>query len=136
MNEFFHAQASAAKYGGKPEDYLAVHSFLDQSKEHHGDLRHRALLHNTFGIKLAEQVFGITIANSDGKQIPVRNLLEEHILQDLGRLPSVSDWLNTMPLLPWMGGLKSYNRKPKRRFETTRSLSEILHPSRGPITYD
>lgn len=110
MNEIYHAKANVAKWGGREADYLPIHEFLDQSKDHHADLRHRSLLHNTFGIKLAEQMFGIAITNSAGKAIPVRLICEDHILQDLGRIPSVTDYLKHMTFAKWMGGLKNYKR--------------------------
>lgn len=37
-----HAQSSAKKFGGKPEDYLAVHRWFDESKAFFPDFRHRA----------------------------------------------------------------------------------------------
>jgi hypothetical protein len=42
-----HAESSAWKFGGKPSDYPAVHSWFDESKAHLSDLRHRALRHHT-----------------------------------------------------------------------------------------
>jgi hypothetical protein len=35
--------------------------------------------------------------------VPVRFIGEQHVVEDLGRIPSVSDWLSEMPLRPWMG---------------------------------
>ncbi len=56
-----HAKSSAAKLGGVPEDYYRIHEFIDSSKLFLPDWRHRALLHSTFGIFLAERyVFGPT----------------------------------------------------------------------------
>ncbi len=110
MNEWSHCKSSAAKWQGLPEDYLQFHSFLDQSKNHFADLRHRSLLHNTFGIHLAEQVFGITMTNSSGKEVAIRNILEQHIIEDLGRIPSVQDFLVHMTFAKWMAGLRSHGK--------------------------
>jgi hypothetical protein len=55
---YHHALSSARRYGGDPEDYLALHHFLDSSKVAWGDQRHRAVLHHSFGIYVAEQLFG------------------------------------------------------------------------------
>lgn len=110
----FHAESSARKHGGKPEDYLAIHNWFDESKAFICDVRHRALRHHAEGIFLCERIFGITITNSDGKKVPVRAIGEQHVFEDLGRIPSASDWLTEMPVKPWMGrggGLKNPSRK-------------------------
>ncbi len=39
----FHAQSSVRRFGGKVEDYLGVHHWLDAGKEAFCDFRHRAL---------------------------------------------------------------------------------------------
>jgi hypothetical protein len=60
MKPYLHAKISAQKWGGKPEDYQPIHDFIDSSKEHHADVRHRALLHNSWGCFLVEKLFGVT----------------------------------------------------------------------------
>ncbi len=40
---YHHALSSVKKWGGTVDDYLAVHSWFDQSKEITADFRHRAL---------------------------------------------------------------------------------------------
>lgn len=111
MKSYLHAKKCANIYGGEPEDYLKIHEWFDKSSITFGDIRHRSLLHHTFGIHLCEQVFGVNIKNSEGKLISVRDIAEMHIMDDLGRIPSVSDYLNNMTLQDWMGGKK---RKTKR----------------------
>ena len=81
-----HAQSSARKFGGRAEDYLPIHNWFDESKAFLADFRHRALRHHAEGIFLAEKLFGVAIANSDGKQIPVRYVGEQHVKEDLGRI--------------------------------------------------
>lgn len=98
-----HAQNSAKKFGGKPEDYLAIHGWFE-SKAFFADFRHRALRHHTEGIFLAERMFGVTIVNSDGKRIPVRYVGEQHVKEDLGRIPTVQDWLSQIRPERWMYG--------------------------------
>jgi Domain of unknown function (DUF6915) len=97
-----HAVSSARRHGGKPEDYLAIHSWFDESKAHHGDFRHRALRHHTAGIFECEVHFGTTIENSAGKKIPTRWIAEQHVTEDLGFLPSLSQWLSAIVAEPWM----------------------------------
>jgi len=102
MHPWHHAQRSAAKFGGEAKDYLEVHSWMDGSKEFIGDLRHRALRHHTEGIYLAERLFGPVITNSNGTQIPTRIVLEYHVKEDLGFIPSVYQWLHSIQVQPWM----------------------------------
>lgn len=88
------------------EDYLAIHEFFDSSKIAVPDVRHRAMLHSAWGIYLLEKVFGSMMTNSDGKQVSVRDLGEEHVLEDLGFIPTMQDWLEKMPIEPWMSGTR------------------------------
>lgn len=100
---FYHAQSSVRKYGGSINDYLPIHNWFDASKSHIGDVRHRALRHHSEGIFLCEQIFGVTILNSDGRSVPVRFIGEQHVVEDLGRIPTPSEWLSEMSIKPWMG---------------------------------
>lgn len=97
-----HAQRSAARFGGSEQDYQAIHDWFDASKAHMPDLRHRALRHHSEGIFLCEAVFGVSIVNSDGKRIAVRQIAEQHVVDDLGWIPSVKDWLQHVEIQPWM----------------------------------
>ena len=99
-----HAESSAKKFGGRPSDYLAIHNWSDESKAYLGDFRHRALRHHSLGIFLAEQVFGTTVTNSDGKEVPVRYIGEQHVREDLGRIPTLADWLAEIVPKCWMYG--------------------------------
>jgi hypothetical protein len=99
---YHHAVSSARKHGGVPEDYLALHDWFDASKEHLANFRHRALRHHTQGIFEAERVFGPTIRNSEGKEIPTRILGEQHVREDCGRIPTLADWLSKIPGERWM----------------------------------
>ena len=100
---FYHAQSSVRKYGCSINDYLPIHNWFDASKSHIGDVRHRALRHHSEGIFLCEQIFGVTILNSDGRSVPVRFIGEQHVVEDLGRIPTPSEWLSEMSIKPWMG---------------------------------
>ena len=110
MKPLIHAKLSVKKYGGKIEDYLDVHSFIDSSKCAHPDVRHRAILHSAFGCFLAERVFGVYLTNSDGKDVCIRDLAEDHIVEDLGFLPTMEQYLNNMTLQPWMAGEGKRNK--------------------------
>ena len=69
---YHHALSSQKKWGGSVEDYLAIHSWFDASKEIIADFRHRALRHHAEGIFMAETIFGPTITLSSGRVIPTR----------------------------------------------------------------
>jgi len=100
---FYHAKSSARKFGGQPEDYIALHEWFDQTKAHLPDARHRSVLHSSFGIYLAQQVFGeVILRKSDGKPVPTRMLGEQHVLEDMGMIPTLQDWLKELPLRSWM----------------------------------
>jgi len=101
---YHHAVSSARKYGGEPLEYLALHQFLDASKSHLADFRHRALRHHSEGVYLLEKIFGPTITLSTGRVLPVRFIGEQHVLEDLGRIPTVGDWLGRIQPEPWMLG--------------------------------
>lgn len=104
MKPFVHAKNSAKKYGGTPEDYQEIHDFFDSSKQALPDMRHRAVLHSAFGIFLLERVFGTTITNSDGKKVCVRDIGEDHVIEDLGFIPTMERWLKHLPMEEWMFG--------------------------------
>lgn len=104
MKPYLHAKSSAQRFGGKPEEYLPIHEFMDSSKAHFADHRHRALFHSSFGCFIVEKVFGVIATNSEGKEYSPRDVAEQHIFEDLGKIPSVGDYLNCMTLEPWMGG--------------------------------
>jgi hypothetical protein len=107
-----HAESSAKKFGGKPEDYLAIHNWFDESKAYFADFRHRALRHHAEGIFLAERLFGIAIPNSNGRQVPVRYVGEQHVREDLGRIPTVQDWLLEIKPQRWMFGQRPADATP------------------------
>ena len=103
-NPLQHAQSSVRRFGGKAEDYLAIHNWLDESKAFLPDFRHRALRHHAEGIFLCERIFGVTVTNSDGKQVPVRYIGEQHAKEDLWRIPTAQDWLSQIKPARWMYG--------------------------------
>jgi hypothetical protein len=124
VKPYLHARASAHHWGGAPEDYLPIHDFIDESKAHHADMRHRAMLHNSWGIYLCERIFGHNITNSAGKIVSVRDIAEQHIIEDLGRIPSVTDYLKGMPFYHWLGGKKrKHTGRPIMGEESNESTS-------------
>ena len=45
-----------------------------------------------------------TITLSTGRVLPVRFIGEQHVLEDLGRVPTVADWLGRIQPESWMLG--------------------------------
>lgn len=108
---YHHAKSSAKKFGGHPDDYIAIHSWFDETKQYEPSFRHRALRHHTQGIFECEKVFGVTITNSDGKEIPTRFIGEQHVKEDFsGYIPTVADWLADIPPQKWMQPSPAYQR--------------------------
>lgn len=100
---YFHSLSSVKKFGGVWSDYIELHSFFDSTKAHITDNKHRMVLHNGFGIFLAERVFGpVIVRRSDGKPVPTRLLGEQHVLEDLGRIPTLNECLQKLPVEQWM----------------------------------
>jgi hypothetical protein len=114
---FHHAQSSVRKWGGTVGDYLAIHSWFDESKAFLGDFRHRALRHHAEGIFLCEKLFGVTITTSDGRLVPVRWIGEQHVKEDLGRIPTASEWLRCIRPESWMARSATLNGGPDDRSE-------------------
>jgi hypothetical protein len=119
---YIHALSSAKRWGGTPEPYLIIHNWFDETKAIIGDSRHRALRHHTEGIFLCEKIFGVNITNSEGKLVSVRDIGEQHVLEDFhGFIPTPQDYLMNMELADWMinggGAPPSFAKVLKRRNE-------------------
>lgn len=133
MKPWIHAKITAHHCGGVPEDYIEIHNFFDESKGHVADMRHRIFLHNTFGIYIAERTFGTVvngqrlpyITNSDGKIIQVRDIGEQHVLDDLGTIPSLDKCIAGLKLETWMGG-PIRKKKVIRIEDQLTTLEEVL----------
>jgi|TARA_R100001224_G_scaffold83995_1_gene53260 hypothetical protein len=101
---YHHALSSVRKWGGEPEDYLPLHQWFDEpSKMITADFRHRALRHHAEGVFMLEKFFGPTITIATGRDVPVRLIGEQHVLEDLGFIPSFADWVRCIRPEPWMG---------------------------------
>lgn len=116
-----HAEITAKKFGGTAEEYLKFHDWMDSTKAHVADVRHRVILHSSFGIYLLEQVFGTIYVNSQGRKIDVRDIGEQHVMDDLGFIPSIADYFKSFEPQDWFGG-------PKKRVRTLG-----LRNTNGPV---
>lgn len=101
-----HAKITADKFGGQPGEHLPIHSWFDDSKSGYANNRHRAARHHSEGIFWCEEHFGETIkvTRDDGsiKKVPTRLIAEDHVVQDLGMIPSLKDWLKHIDSQRWM----------------------------------
>ena len=92
MKPLQHAQISQKIHGGKWQDYIDVHNFLDSSKSACAHFKHRFFLHHAEGIDLGVKIFGQNLTNSEGETLEIRQLLTEHLIEDVASLVTVEDW--------------------------------------------
>lgn len=100
-----HAELSAKRYGGIPEDYLDIHKLMDSSKACIGNNKHRFLSHNSwFSTTIIPLIFGEMRINSDNKRYSTKDVAEYHILEDFRMrfIPTPQDYAEHMTLEPWM----------------------------------
>ena len=104
-NPIIHSKSSAKRFGGKFEDYLEIHEKMDCSKAYVPDNRHRVLTHTMFWVKeVMIPIFGSFIINSDKKEVSVKDICEQHILEDFGMkfIPTPQDYIQEMEFKTWM----------------------------------
>lgn len=125
---FIHAISSARKFGGKPEDYIDIHDLMDLSKGAMPDNRHRALTHNSWFLSnILERVFGHTIKNSDGREVSVRDIGEQHILEDYSNkfIPTAQDFLQEMNFKQWMNNGVKEVAPSHQKIEANKKVTHI-----------
>src|SRR3546814_18031923 len=52
---------------------------------------------------MLERFFGATLTITSGRIVPVRLIGEQHVIEDLGFVPSFADWVRCIRPQPWMG---------------------------------
>jgi hypothetical protein len=97
----YHAISSANAFGGDPDDYMALHRWMDRGRAGTDRLMHRMLAHHTQGIADAVALFGDTITNSRGRRVPTSLLAEQHVLEDLGMVPTLQDYVDLLRCPRW-----------------------------------
>ena len=95
MTPYDHAKSSSKKFGGIPEDYIAIHNWFDETKGYTGDWTHRVLRHHAAGVEWCINHFGhaIDISGDTIKQVPVKIVAEQHVQEDCGLIPTVAHCL-------------------------------------------
>ena len=104
MTPVKHAESTARKWGGRWQDYVAIHDWFDETKVYTGDWTHRALRHHSAGIQWAVEKFGHAVVNSSNQTIPVKLIAEQHLMEDCGFIPTPKDYLSPLAKNPekWM----------------------------------
>ena len=96
MKPLQHAQISQKTHGGKWQDYIELHNFLDSSKAACAHFKHRFLLHHVEGVEVAVKIFGDKTINSENNTIETKRLLSDHLIEDVGKIVRVEDWANDL----------------------------------------
>lgn len=98
---------------------------MDLSKGAIPDNRHRALTHTSWFLStVLERVFGVTIVNSEGKHVSVRDVGETHIIEDFGDfIPTAQDYLGEMEYKPWMEGRKGGHPPSYQKIESSHKVT-------------
>jgi len=115
MKPLQHARITAHRYGGKWQDWIAIHDWIDRSKAIFPSMQHRMLLHSDFGEWLVVRIHGEAIGSKDGTVIPTRDLFRDHQVEDLGRVVTLAEWLHEINADYW-----TRRRKPPRQLEQIR----------------
>lgn len=103
MEIYHHANLSRKRWGGRAEDYFAIHRLIDSTKVLCSDNRHR-IFHTHWAVKeIIVPIFGEVMTNSDGKNVDVKALCEkDHLLVDYNHkfIPTLADFVHAMDDLP------------------------------------
>ena len=97
----YHSVSSVNAFGGAPEDYHELHRWMDRGRAGTDKLLHRMLAHHTQGIQDAIALFGDTITNSNGRQVPTSLLASRHIVEDLGFVPTLDHYIELLHCPRW-----------------------------------
>lgn len=128
-NPLIHSKSSVKRWGGKVEDYIAIHELIDSPKVAMNNNTSRMLTHNTwFAYHIIPKIFGYNIVNSDGKSVDTVDIAMLHIAEDFRHrfIPTPQDYLKHMQVQPWMNnGIREIpSEESKREIEL---LKEALH---------
>ena len=103
-NPLIHSKSSVKRWGGKVEDYLAIHELIDSPKATMNNNSSRCLTHNTwFAYTIVPKIFGYNITNSSGKSVDVVDIAMLHIAEDFRMkfVPTPQDYLKHLVVQDW-----------------------------------
>lgn len=100
-------ESCARRFKAHAGDFSEINGWIDGHNDPEGidasaHPAARYLRHQSYSCFEVEEIFGITIALSDGRQIPSRYIAEYHITQEFGFIPSLSEWLCLIQPKPFM----------------------------------
>lgn len=124
-----HSRSSVKRWGGKVEDYMAIHKLLDSPKATMNNNTSRMLTHNTwFAYEVIPLIFGYNIINSDGRSVDVVDIAMLHIAEDFRHkfIPTPQDYLQHMQVQPWMNN----GVKPIGNEESEQVVKDLLEKLR------
>lgn len=136
MHPLHHAKSSFKKFPEIPyEVHLEIHNWMDASKAHVGNWRHRFVRHHDLGWYLWNQSHQMAMCY---------HIAKLHIEEDLGFVPKASDWVGSIQPEEWMlkdfldyqsllhykygGKKKEYEDIVKFFVHPTRLISKDPHP--------
>ena len=93
------------RWGGKVEDYLAIHELIDSPKVTMNNNSSRCLTHNTwFAYHIIPKIFGYNITNSNGRSVDTIDIAMLHIAEDFRMkfVPTAQDYLQHLQVQAWM----------------------------------
>lgn len=125
-NPHIHSRSSVKRWGGKVEDYIAIHELIDSPKATMNNNTSRFLTHNTwFAYTIIPKVFGYNIVNSEGRSVDTVDIAMLHILEDFRMrfVPTPQDYLKNMKVEAWMcNGVKDVDNPEAK--ETAKKFLE------------
>jgi hypothetical protein len=128
-NPLIHSKSSVKRWGGKVEDYIAIHELIDSPKATMNNNSSRALTHNTwFAYTIIPKIFGYNIVNSDGRSVDTVDIAMLHIAEDFRMkfVPTPQDYLKHMVVQAWFNnGVKDIENP-----EATKVAEEFLEKLR------
>lgn len=135
MIPYIHAELSAKRFGGRPEDYLDIHELMDSSKAAFPNNAHRVLTHNSwFVVTILPKVFGHQRINSDGRKYNVKDVGEYHCLEDFRMkfIPSVQDYLENLVVQPWMNNGEGAPNRCELMFKNRAEYESYINRNQSP----
>lgn len=128
-NPLIHSKSSVKRWGGKVEDYIAIHELIDSPKATMNNNASRALTHNTwFAYHIVPKIFGYNIVNSDGRSVDVVDIAMLHIAEDFRMkfVPTPQDYLKHLQLQAWMNnGVKDLDNDEGKKI--VEELNNKIH---------
>lgn len=125
-NPLIHSKSSVKRWGGKVEDYIAIHELIDSPKATMNNNSSRCLTHNTwFAYTIIPRIFGYNIVNSDGKSVDTVDIAMLHIAEDFRMrfVPTPQDYLKHLQVQAWMcNGVKDVENP-----EATATAKELIN---------